>query len=214
MNHERMSAAGASILSTQILDNPRSSIVFAWGNSPKLLYRKVSDMDLDWSEVRAFLGDDYTDRRVGLEMLESDLFSRTNLSNRFHPLDYRDYDSFIEDAGGIDLIILGMGLNGHVLFNEPGTPADSLTRRVTLSGTTVADNQRKYGEPLEQALTMGIESILRSRKILLLISGMEKSEIAREALHGPISDRVPASLLRVHADLTVLADFDPGGDSF
>lgn len=120
----------------------------------------------------------------------------------------REYEQRIRDAGGIDLQLLGLGRNGHVGFNEPGSTATSRTRRVRLHPWTREDNQRDFGDspvPLE-AITMGIATICEARSILLLAFGERKARALRETLLEPVNVEIPATQLRGHAHLTVFAD--------
>ena len=111
--------------------------------------------------------------------------------------------------GGIDLQILGIGRNGHIAFNEPGSPPESRTRAITLSAETIRDNARFFsgrGKVPAQAITMGLGTIMDSREILLLASSVSKAEAVRSALEGPVSPQTPASILQKHPRVTVLLD--------
>lgn len=113
-----------------------------------------------------------------------------------------EYESKIRAAGGIDLQLLGLGRNGHIGFNEPGSSRDSRTRRVDLAAETIASNRPLFPtgtEPPHQAITMGIATILEARQILALAFGEAKADIVHDTLRGPISSRVPASFLREHS---------------
>lgn len=119
------------------------------------------------------------------------------------------YEAAIAAAGGIDLQVLGIGGNGHIGFNEPGAPPDSLTRVVDLTPETVAANARFFPSPgavPQQALSMGIRTILQARRILLLASGQAKAAALAAALTGPVTPAVPASALQQHRDVTVIMD--------
>ena len=119
------------------------------------------------------------------------------------------HEQAIRDHGGLDLVVLGIGVNGHVALNEPGTPFDSRAHVATLARSTIerfplpdasAETELRLG------LTLGIETILRSRRILLLASGEDKAEVLNEALNGDMSEQVPASALQMHPELHVIAD--------
>jgi glucosamine-6-phosphate deaminase len=119
------------------------------------------------------------------------------------------YEAAIRRAGGLDLVILGLGVNGHIGFNEPGTPWDSRTHRVVLSEATRRHNARFFRSPEEvprEAITMGIATILEARRVLLLASGRRKAEIVRRVLTEPPSPAVPATALHSHPRVTVLLD--------
>ncbi|MBI1271752.1 hypothetical protein GC174_15095 [bacterium] len=210
--HAYMSFVGARKVAEHIERKPSSNIVFAWGQSPRLMYSILRQLNLDWSGLGAFIGDDYEEERIGESMLKEMLFSRTNLQSLsiYSPLDHQGfaYDRFIKGKGGIDLAILGLGPNGHILFNEPGETFSTNTHRVFLSESTIGYNEANYGRRLESAHTMGLLSILRCREVLLLISGSHKKEIARKVLYGDVAASVPATVLRKHPRVTVLVDFD------
>jgi glucosamine-6-phosphate deaminase len=119
------------------------------------------------------------------------------------------YEQAIVEAGGIDLMVLGIGSNGHIGFNEPGSPFDSRTRPVRLTEATRAANRRSFpaGETVpKSAITMGIATILDAREILLVATGAAKAEALAAALHGPLSPQCPASALRRHSAVTVVCD--------
>jgi glucosamine-6-phosphate deaminase len=120
-----------------------------------------------------------------------------------------DYEEAIQSLGGIDFQLLGLGSNGHIGFNEPGTHLNSITHVVSLSQETIKANSRFFTnleEVPKKAITMGIKSIMNTRKILLLVSGEKKAEIIRQALSGPISKEIPASVLQLHPNATVVID--------
>lgn len=122
-----------------------------------------------------------------------------------------DYEARIVAAGGIDVQLLGLGLNGHIGFNEPGSTRESRTRRVQLDESTRRANAAAFASPDEvprHAITMGIATILEARRIVLLCFGAAKAPILKAALEGPIASSVPASFLREHANVTIYADRD------
>jgi glucosamine-6-phosphate deaminase len=119
-----------------------------------------------------------------------------------------DYEEIIQRTGGIDLLISGIGVNGHIAFNEPGSPIDSRTRMVELAHETI-DLMRPQFVPEElpkYALTIGLATIEESRRILLLASGVNKTHMLKRAITGPVTTDVPASILQHHKDVTVIAD--------
>ena len=125
-------------------------------------------------------------------------FDHNNLPRKNIHFPDEEYEETIRAAGGIDLLVLGVGLNGHIAFNEPGSALTSRTRIVDLAPETVA--------PVRRGITMGIATILESRRILLLASGSSKREIVGRALEEPVHESVPASALQLHSDLTVILD--------
>ena len=111
--------------------------------------------------------------------------------------------------GAIDLQLLGIGHDGHIGFNEPGPAFEQETHCVTLTPLTIEANKRffeKAGDVPRQAYTMGIKTIMHARKILLVVSGQDKAEILKKAIQGPITPEVPASILQLHQDMTLVAD--------
>ncbi len=121
------------------------------------------------------------------------------------------YDQLIEDLGGVDLQILGIGHNGHIGFNEPDTTFEKGTHVVELDETTIKANARFFesiDEVPKKAITMGIRSIMSAKKIILVANGPDKKEIIDKAIYGPITPEVPASVLQLHPDLTVAYCFN------
>lgn len=119
------------------------------------------------------------------------------------------YDWVIERAGGIDVQVLGLGLNGHIGFNEPSHNLEVRTHVVDLTQATIQANARFFTDVIEvpqQAITMGIGTIMQAKRILLLVSGENKRDILEKTMYGPVSTEVPASILQLHSDLTVLTD--------
>lgn len=193
------------------------------GKTPVGLYRELVARRLDWRRVRTFNLDEY----VGLapahpasfhSFMQRNLFGRCPEPPRWEMPDgcapdlsaeCARYEAAVSAAGPIDLLILGLGRNGHIGFNEPGSPLDSKTRVVGLSAETRAVNREDFppGEEVPaRAITMGIGTILKARRILLLASGAEKAPALKAALTGPVTPALPASALQLHSDVTVLAD--------
>jgi glucosamine-6-phosphate deaminase len=121
----------------------------------------------------------------------------------------RQYDLGIERAGGIDLQILGIGMNGHIGFNEPGTPFGSRAHVADISGRSLSDKAefyRKTGLAPRRAVTLGIRNIMEARKVLLIAKGAAKRDVVKRAVLGPVSTEVPASVLQLHPDTVVVLD--------
>ena len=119
------------------------------------------------------------------------------------------YDKAIRAAGGIDLQLLGMGLNGHIGFNEPDDYFSKGTHCVNLTESTIEANKRFFASADDvprQAYTMGVQTIMLARRIVLVVSGENKADIVREAFFGPVTPRVPASILQLHTDVSIVAD--------
>ena len=121
------------------------------------------------------------------------------------------YDDMIAKAGGIDIQILGIGSDGHIAFNEPGTSFDSLTHETELTEQTIRDNSRLFNDISEvptRAVTMGLKSIMNARKIVLIATGKNKAKAVYGLIKGPITEDMPCSILQKHPDVTVYVDED------
>ena len=199
------------------------------GNTPILFYNALigmaSEREIDFHNIRTWNLDEYLDQPPWhpgsyRHYMESRLFRFVNLpKENIYFLngmtrDWRAtcnrYEHFIRDSGGIDLQVLGIGMNGHIAFNEPGTPRESRTRMVRLSERTLQENARLFPDPKEApefALTMGIQTIMEARKIMLLASGPGKANAVYESLCEPPDPRVPASFLQMFpGDLVYVLD--------
>lgn len=227
-NYEEMSQKTASIIASQIILKPDSVMGFATGSSPvgtyQSLIKRYHDGDVDFSQVKTFNLDEY----VGLPssndqsyryFMEDNLFNHVNLKPENIDFlqgmasDTREecqrYEKAIKDCGGIDLQLLGIGHNGHIAFNEPSECFERETFCVELTESTIDANQRFFASREEvptKALTMGIATIMRARKIVIIVSGSEKAEITKEAFSGAIIPAVPASILQLHPDVTLVGD--------
>jgi glucosamine-6-phosphate deaminase len=195
------------------------------GLTPVPLYDRlaaaVARHEISFGRATIFLLDEFggvprTDQGRCENMLRRGLLDRVDLpSSQFHNFDLtgdveQECELFETAVGdGCDLTLLGIGSNGHIGMNEPGSPADSLTRRVDLAPATIAASARYFHRDHELptwGVTMGIGTILRSREIWLLATGAGKASIVSQTLRGPISSAVPASLLRQHGDTILFAD--------
>ncbi len=206
---------------------PDAVLGLATGSTPLGLYARLAALyragELSFRRATSFNLDEY----VGLPathsqsyryFMEHNLFSHVDLpAERTHVpsgLDVSDaalagYDAAIEAAGGIDLQLLGLGGNGHIGFNEPGTPFGLGTHVVELTARTRQDNARFFAsldEVPTHAATMGVKTVMHARAILLLAFGSAKAEAVRAALTGPVTEEVPASVLQLHPDVTVFCD--------
>lgn len=221
-------ALAGSLVAELIHIKPAVVLGLATGSSPLSLYswlaRKVASDSLDCSRVQGFALDEY----VGIPEHHPESYASVLLRHVAEPLgipaesvrvpDGRaadleiacsDYESAILGAGGIDLQILGIGSNGHIGFNEPSASSDSLTRPVELSRETRNANARFFASVDDvptHALTQGIATILRAKRIVLIAHGAEKSYAIAAAIHGPISADCPASFLQLHPSATIILD--------
>jgi len=199
---------------------PGARLCLPTGNTPRPVYRSFVGRGGDLSRTTVFLLDEFGlppgDRARCDSMLERDLLSRLprrSLSFSSWDTEAADVDAEclrFESAvsnGGLDLTMLGIGANGHLALNEPGSEAASPARVVALHPETIeAADRYALGPPPTWGMTLGLGSILASRRIWLLVDGRHKAEILRSAIHGPVGSDVPASFLQDHADVTVLAD--------
>lgn len=219
-----LSRRAAAITVDRIRQQPDAVLGLPTGSTPEGFYAALVRSGVSLAQVRTFNLDEY----LGLTpdhpqsyyaYMKRHLFDRVDLRRENVHLpngmaadpeaECLAYEEAIRKAGGLDLVILGLGPNGHVGFNEPGTPWTSRTRRVKLAAATRRANARFFGSldavPAE-AITMGIGTILEARRILLLASGAGKAEIVRQTLQGPVTEDVPATALRNHPAVTVLLD--------
>ena len=223
-----MSRKAANIISAQIILKPDCVLGLATGSTPIGTYQQLIERyregDLDFSQVRTANLDEYRGltrdndqsyyyfmyhnlfKEVNIDMANTNIPDGTNPDSA---AEAARYDQVIRDLGGVDLQLLGMGHNGHIGFNEPSDAFDKGTHCVDLQPSTIEANKRFFAsidDVPKQAYTMGIQTIMSARKILLLVSGAEKAEILYKALCGPITPHVPASVLQLHNDVTVVAD--------
>jgi len=210
----------ATAVAAQLALKPDSCLGLPTGNSPlgcyHLLARWSQEGKVDWSQARCFALDDYleSDEQISFQhFLQTNLYQFTNLKseNTFNPRQVDNYDHLIEQIGGLDLTLLGIGENGHIAFNEPGTPLDSWTHSIWLTESTRAANQSYFSKATSiprKAVTMGIRTILASKKLILIVSGQKKREIMERALLGQVCPEIPASYLSLHPHVTVLSDFE------
>ena len=225
-SYDEMSRAAADVIAEQVAANPASVLGLATGSTPIGLYaelvRDVKAGKLDLSQVTTFNLDEYRglsgdhDQSYRYFMNEN-LFgpigfdaARTHLPDGANPdaeAECAEYERAIEAAGGVDLQLLGIGHNGHIGFNEPAGEFPEVTHVVKLTESTINANSRLFDSADEvprEAYTMGIGTIMRARKLLLVANGADKAEIVAASLRGPVTPEVPASILQLHPDLTVI----------
>jgi glucosamine-6-phosphate deaminase len=227
-NYEEMSQKAAEYLIEKIRRNPAITLGLATGGTPVGLYDElVKDHQTNhtsYQDVTTFNLDEYMglsgeDPNSYRYFMNQQLFDRIDIpkANTHVPFgdtkdpkqQCSDYETLLKNHGGIDLQILGIGSNGHIGFNEPGTSFQSETHIVDLAPTTREANARFFNSLNEvptQAITMGIASIMRSKEILLLISGEKKQDALAKLLQGEVSEDFPASILRNHPHVTIIAD--------
>ena len=227
-DYKDMSRKAANIISAQVIMKPNCTLGLATGSTPLGIYDQLTEWykkgDLDFSTVHSVNLDEY--RGLPKEndqsyyyFMHKNLFDRvnirsenTNVPNGMEPdaeKECRRYEKLIADLGGIDLQLLGLGHNGHIGFNEPGEAFEKETHCVDLQERTIEANKRFFDSADEvprQAYTMGIKTIMQAKKILVAVSGEDKAEIVKKAFFGPVTPAVPASILQMHNDVTVVAD--------
>lgn len=227
-NYKGMSRKAANIISAQVIMKPKCVLGLATGSTPIGTYDQLVEWyekgDLDFKEVTTVNLDEYK----GLErnndqsyyyFMNKHFFSRVNVpyENTHLPngmeIDIEKecirYEKLIESVGGVDLQLLGLGHNGHIGFNEPCDVFEKDTHCVELQESTIQANKRFFesiDDVPRKAYTMGIGTIMRARKILVVVNGKEKAEIVKKAFFGPVTPKVPASVLQLHPDVTVVGD--------
>jgi glucosamine-6-phosphate deaminase len=227
-NYEELSKTAAEIIAETVKENQNLVMGLATGSSPVGLYKQLIGMNkegkLDFSKVITVNLDEYK----GLSgehpksyryFMNENLFNHINIdkSNTYVPNglekdaeeEGKRYDAKINELGGIDIQLLGLGNNGHIAFNEPGEELVFGTHLTDLTEDTIKANSRFFNsidEVPTKALTMGLGSIMKSKKILLIASGEGKAEAVKAMIEGNITTKMPASLLQLHHDVTVVID--------
>ncbi len=225
-NYEQLSRQAANIISAQIISKPNCVLGLATGSTPigayKELIARYENGDLDFSEVTTVNLDEYCGLTPDNDQsyryfMNKNLFNSVNVDMAKTNVpsgiaedpeaECKRYDALIEELGGIDLQLLGIGHNGHIGFNEPDDKYTKETHIVKLGDSTIEANSRffaSYDDVPKSAITMGIKSIMNAKKVLLVASGKDKQEILKKALFGPVTPNVPASILQLHPDLIVI----------
>ena len=228
-DYETLSEEAAAVVAKAMLATPAVTLGLPTGTTPigmyEALIRKHRSEGLDFSTVKTFNLDEYVglsphDPQSFRRYMQTRFFGQINVASKNTHIpdgapgidpaaEAGRYEKAINEAGGIDLLIVGVGNNGHVAFNEPGSPFDSRTRLVTLAPETIQKVAKEFGRTKDipnTAITIGIGTILSARRILMLASGAAKAEIVRRALRGPVSEAVPASALQLHSDVIAIVD--------
>ncbi|ROR27497.1 glucosamine-6-phosphate deaminase [Mobilisporobacter senegalensis] len=227
-DYKDMSRKAANIISAQIIMKPGCVLGLATGSSPIGTYQQLIEWyekgDLDFAEVKSVNLDEYKglsrdNDQSYYYFMNHNLFKHVNinLDNTYIPdgtakdsaAECDRYNKVIQSLGGVDLQLLGLGHNGHIGFNEPGQAFEKETHLVELAESTIEANSRLFENPDDvprYAYTMGIKNIMQARKIVVIISGEEKAEIVKEAFFGPVTPQVPASILQMHNDVTIICD--------
>ena len=223
-NYEELSKVAAREIASTIKEKPNAILGLATGGSPVGMYKELikmyQDGELDFSKIKTVNLDEY----VGLNpeheqsyrhFMNENLF--ININNTIVPnglaqdlnAECKEYDNKIEELGGIDVQLLGVGNNGHIAFNEPDKELSSGTHVITLTEDTIKANSRFFDtidEVPKRAITMGLGEIMKAKKIVLIASGESKAEAIKGLFSGKITTENPASMLQMHGDVTVIVD--------
>lgn len=227
-DYEEMSRVAAEIIARQVRHKPESVLGLATGSTPEGVYAILADKfksgEVDFAKVSTFNLDEYcglpeSDDQSYHTFMENHVFSKLNIApeNTHIPdgnaksleKECASYDQKIAESGGVDLQILGIGIDGHIGFNEPSSEFSDGTTIVHLDESTIEANSRFFIDKTlvpTTAITMGVGTIMKARQILLMISGEKKAEIAYKALKGPVTPLVSASKLQEHPNVTVIID--------
>lgn len=227
-DYAQMSRQAASIIAAQVVSKPNCVLGLATGSSPVGAYQNLVKWNkegiLSFAEVRSVNLDEY----IGLSPEHDQSYRYFMQDNLFNHIDIKpentnvpnglasdpeqaaaDYEKIIASMNGVDLQLLGMGHNGHIAFNEPCDEFIMDTHVVELTESTIQANARFFASADEvprQAMTMGIRSIMKAKKILVVVAGADKAEAVYKSFAGPVTPQVPASILQLHADVTVVGD--------
>lgn len=227
-DYESMSKRAAAFVAAVVRNKPDGVLGLATGSTPVGMYKELIRMHqeegLNFSRIMTFNLDEY----YGLApehdqsyhyFMHDNLFNHINVpassinvpSGTAPDVDVfcAHYERMIEEAGGIDIQVLGIGSDGHIAFNEPGSSLASRTRLVTLDAQTIQDNARFFDKQEDVprfAVTMGVGTILEARRCLLLANGSKKAYVVAQAIEGPITSQITASALQLHPDVVVVLD--------
>lgn len=231
-NYEEMSRKAANIFSAQIVLKPDCVLGLATGSTPiglyKCLVERYQKGDLDFSKVRTVNLDEYKglpreNDQSYYYFMHDNLFNHVNIKpENVHLPDgtledaekaCAEYDELIRSMNGVDIQLLGLGHNGHIGFNEPDSVFAKGTHCVALQESTIQANKRFFAsidDVPRYAYTMGIQTIMNAKKIVVVANGTGKAEIVKKAFFGPVTPEVPASILQMHPDVTVVVDEEAG----
>ena len=227
-DYTAMSRQAANLISAQVIVKPNCVLGLATGSTPIGTYKQLIEWynkgDLSFANVRSVNLDEYKGLSGDHDQsyryfMQNNLFNHVDIdvANTSVPngkaedadAECAAYDAHIRELGGIALQLLGMGHNGHIGFNEPADEFVGPTHVVELAQSTIDANKRFFASEADvprQALTMGMAAILQARSVVVVVSGEDKAEIVHKAFFGPITPRVPASLLQLHPNVTVVGD--------
>jgi len=229
-DYKEMSEIAADIIGAQVLLKPDAVLGLATGSTPIGTYEELviryEAGRLDFSKIKTVNLDEYRgltrdNDQSYYYFMHSHLFDHININKNNTKVPDgmepdalkagQDYENIIKNYGGIDLQLLGLGNNGHIGFNEPGNEFIDKTHVVDLTESTIEANKRFFAsidDVPKQAYTMGIGSIMRAKRVLMVVNGKGKAEIVKEAFFGPITPKVPASILQLHNDFILIGDVE------
>ena len=227
-DYEEMSKRGARIIASQLILKPDSVLGLATGSTPVGMYSILGELcakgEIDFSRVSSYNLDEYypisPDNPQSYKyFMEENLFSKVNIDRaRTHipsgnsadpEKECKEYDELVAASGGVDIQVLGIGQNGHIGFNEPDDALITGTHVTSLTESTIKANARFFDsidEVPTKALTMGMATILKAKKILLLANGKAKHDAVKELLNDKINTQIPATLLKLHSDVILICD--------
>ena len=227
-NYEEMSKRAAKMIASQVTLKPDSVLGLATGDTPLGMYKELINLysknEIDFNEVRTFNLDEY----YGLNRENPQSYYNYMINNLFNKINIHkeninmpdgmakdvnascaQYENKIKALGGIDMQVLGIGGNGHIGFNEPNVNFEAETHLVNLDEQTIEANSRFFESIKDvpvKAISMGIKTIMNSKKIILLANGLNKAEAIEKAVKGKINPNIPASILQLHNDVTIIID--------
>ena len=226
-NYEEMSRKAFEVMAEVVKNNPRAVLGLATGSTPIGLYKNmIEDHEKNGTSYREiktvnldeYAGLDYSSDQSYVYFMRHNLFDHididlknTNIENgkaADRAAECARYNALLDELPR-DIQVLGIGSNGHIAFNEPGTPFGSVTHIVDLTESTIKDNSRMFAsidEVPRQAFTMGLKNIMQSKKILILANGANKAKAVYGLVKGEVTENVPASILQLHPDCTLICD--------
>ena len=227
-DYDEMSKKAAEVVASVVKEKENPILGLATGGTPAGLYKELIAMnkaeEIDFSKTSAFNLDEYypiskeSDQSYHYFMREN-LFKHINIDTdkTYIPdgsaedveKESEAFDKLVRDTGGVDMQILGIGTNGHIAFNEPADNFPTKTQKVNLTESTIEDNARFFDnidDVPKEAITMGIGTIMNSKRIIMLASGANKAEAIKETVLGNVRPQLPASILQFHKDVTIVLD--------
>lgn len=216
-SQDKISSMAASMIAEHAKAKPGCAMAFAAGRTTKKVYDALTAMNVkELAGCKAFTVCEYEGLEEGdacscAYRLNEELYSKAGITQIFTPnAENADkFDAEIEKCGGLELAVLGIGTNGHIGFNEPATPYDSYTHTVLLTDKTKQMNAELFGgleNVPDNAVTMGLKTICESKNVILVAFGSEKAEIIHQLVYGKTLTYVPAAMLQMHMNMTLLLD--------